>query len=138
MQEFDMVTKAFNDSVFFHSFFMYFMPIPFLINLYTLFNQKDYVKINHKIWFVMPVIFFLISVGVFSGIFIMAMRGFLFYWNVVFMIVVTVVIFAGEILRIKKFKLAKTKEEFMIAYIRFCKVLYSIDFVLCLVVIFVR
>lgn len=131
-----MIAKAFNDSVFFHSFFMYFMPIPFIINLYTLFNQRDYIRVNRKIWFVMPMIFFLVAVAFFTGIFLVAMEHFAFSARVIFMVVVTAIIFIGEIVRIRRLKVAKTKEELMIAYLKFCKILYGIDLILCLLLIF--
>lgn len=131
-----MIAKAFNDSVFFHSFFMYFMPIPFIINLYTLFNQRDYIRVNRKIWFVMPMIFFLVAVAFFTGIFLVAMEHFAFSARVIFMVVVTAIIFIGEIVRIRRLKIAKTKEELMIAYLKFCKILYGIDLILCLLLIF--
>lgn len=136
MEEINMIAKAFNDSVFFHSFFMYFMPIPFIINLYTLFNQRDYIRVNRKIWFVMPMIFFLVAVAFFTGIFLVAMEHFAFSARVIFMVVVTAIIFIGEIVRIRRLKVAKTKEELMIAYLKFCKILYGIDLILCLLLIF--
>ena len=46
--EVDMVAKAFDDMVFFHAFFMAFFPIPFLINLFTLFTYKTYQKVIIK------------------------------------------------------------------------------------------
>lgn len=131
-----MIAKAFNDSVFFHSFFMYFMPIPFIINLYALFNQKDYIRVNRKIWFVMPMIFFLVAVASFTGIFLMAMEHFALNAKIIFMAVVTAIIFVGEIVRIRRLKVAKTKEELMIAYLKFCKILYGVDLLLCLLLIF--
>lgn len=131
-----MIAKAFNDSVFFHSFFMYFMPIPFIINLYTLFNQRDYIRVNRKIWFVMPMIFFLVAVAFFTGIFLMAMGHFALNIRVIFMVVVTAIIFIGEIVRIRRLKVAKTKEELMIAYLKFCKILYGADLIFCLLLIF--
>lgn len=136
MEEINMIAKAFNDSVFFHSFFMYFMPIPFIINLYTLFNQRDYIRVNRKIWFVMPMIFFLVAVAFFTGIFLMAMGHFTLNARVIFMVVVTAIIFIGEIVRIRRLKVARTKEELMIAYLKFCKILYGIDLIFCLLLIF--
>lgn len=131
-----MIAKAFNDSVFFHSFFMYFMPIPFIINLYALFSQRDYIRVNRKIWFVMPMIFFLVAVAFFTGIFLMAMGHFALNARVIFMVAVTTVIFIGEIVRIRRLKVAKTKEELMIAYLKFCKILYGVDLIFCLLLIF--
>ncbi|PAF53696.1 hypothetical protein BKH42_04145 [Helicobacter sp. 13S00482-2] len=136
MEEVNMIAKAFNDSVFFHSFFMYFMPVPFIINLYTLFNQKEYIRVNRKIWFVMPIIFFLIAVAFFTGIFLLAMGHFIIDAKIIMMIVVTLFIFLGEIFRIRRLKIAKTKEEFMISYLKICKILYLIDLILCLLLIF--
>ncbi|PAF44883.1 hypothetical protein BJI48_02425 [Helicobacter sp. 11S02596-1] len=130
-----MAAKAFNDSVFFHSFFMYFMPIPFLINLYALFTKKDYTAINRKIWFVMPMVFFLVAVAFFSGIFVMAMQYFFIDIKNALMIAVTLFIFIGEIIRVKKLKIAKTKQELMEAYLKFCKLLYGLDLILCIVII---
>ncbi|PAF49509.1 hypothetical protein BKH41_02255 [Helicobacter sp. 12S02232-10] len=135
MQEIDMVAKAFNDSVFFHSFFMYFMPIPFLINLYTLFAKKNYTQINRKIWFVMPMIFFLVAVAFFSGIFVMAMQHFHINAKIILMIVTTLFIFVGEIIRIKKLKISKTNEKLMQGYLKFCKILYGADLILCILII---
>lgn len=131
-----MIAKAFNDSVFFHSFFMYFMPIPFIINLYALFSQRDYIRVNRKIWFVMPMIFFLVAVAFFTGIFLMAMGHFALNARVIFMVAVTAMIFIGEIVRIRRLKVAKTKEELMIAYLKFCKILYGVDLIFCLLLIF--
>lgn len=136
MEEINMIAKAFNDSVFFHSFFMYFMPIPFIINLYALFSQRDYIRVNRKIWFVMPMIFFLVAVAFFTGIFLMAMGHFALNARVIFMVAVTTVIFIGEIVRIRRLKVAKTKEELMIAYLKFCKILYGVDLIFCLLLIF--
>ncbi|STP06558.1 hypothetical protein [Helicobacter canis] len=65
--EVDMIAKAFNDMVFFHAFFMAFFPIPFLINLYTLFTYKTYQKVIIKLWFVMPIIFLLVAWGALAG-----------------------------------------------------------------------
>ncbi|SQB99487.1 TerC family integral membrane protein [Helicobacter fennelliae] len=128
-QDFDMTIKAFNDMVFFHSFFMAFFPIPFLINIYTLFTYKTYQKVIVKIWFVMPIIFLLVAVGSFSGLFILASMQWAMSWQVVAMIVYVVFVFAGEILRLKRLKLAKTSENLMHSYIRFCKILYICDLV---------
>ncbi|PAF47799.1 hypothetical protein BKH46_02910 [Helicobacter sp. 12S02634-8] len=135
MQEIDMIAKAFNDSIFFHAFFMYFTPIPFLINLYTLFTQKNYARVNYKMWFVMPMVFFFVAVAFFSGIFVMAMQHFHIDMRIVAMIVVTIFIFIGEIVRIKRLKLAKTKETLMQEYLKFCKFLYGIDLALCVLII---
>lgn len=138
MDEINMVAKTFNDSIFFHAFFMYFIPIPFLFNLYVLFSQnKGYVKINLKIWFVMPIIFFLVAVAFFSGIFVMAMNNFFINFSVILMVLYTLFIFIGEIIRVKKFKLAKTKEELMKSYIKFCKTLYISNLVLYFIVLYV-
>lgn len=133
MQEIDMINKAFSDSVFFHTFFMYCMPIPFLLNLYTLFTQKNYSKIITKLWFVMILIFFLIAVASFSGIFVWAMNGFTLSYRIWLMIIVTFFIFLGEIWRIKKLKLARTQENLMISYINFAKLLYGLDLLWCIV-----
>lgn len=132
-----MINKAFSDSVFFHTFFMYFMPIPFLLNLYTLFTQKNYSKIITKLWFVMILIFFLIAVASFSGVFVWAMNGFTSSYRIWLMIVATFFIFLGEIWRIKKLKLARTQEKLMISYVNFAKLLYGLDLLWCIVLFLV-
>ena len=125
--ETQMVIKAFNDMVFFHAFFMGFFPIPFLINLYTLFTYKTYQKIITKIWFVMPIIFLLVSIGSFTGVFILASVQWAISARVWAMCGFMVFVFAGEIVRLKKLKLAKTSEAKMLRYIKFCKILYALD-----------
>ncbi|MDL0079376.1 MULTISPECIES: hypothetical protein [Helicobacter] len=132
--EVDMIAKAFNDMVFFHAFFMAFFPIPFLINLYTLFTYKTYQKVIIKLWFVMPIIFLLVAVGSFSGVFILASRQWYMTWQIGAMIALTLLIFLMEIKRIKRLKLARTSEELMRKYITFCKWVYGIE--LCLVLLF--
>lgn len=132
--EVDMIAKAFNDMVFFHAFFMAFFPIPFLINLYTLFTYKTYQKVIVKLWFVMPIIFLLVAVGSFSGVFILASRQWYMTWQIGAMIALTLLIFLMEIKRIKRLKLARTSEELMRKYITFCKWVYGIE--LCLVLLF--
>ncbi len=131
-----MVAKAFNDMVFFHSFFMAFLPIPFLINLYTLFTYKTYQKVVTKIWFVMPIIFLLVAIGSFSGLFILASMQWFISINVIMMIVYMAFVFGGEIARIQKLKLAKTSEECMLKYIRFCRILYMCDLVGAILFVF--
>ncbi|RDU53809.1 hypothetical protein [Helicobacter sp. MIT 01-3238] len=125
--EADMVVKAFNDMVFFHAFFMGFFPIPFLINLYTLFTYKTYQKVITKIWFVMPLIFLLVSIGSFTGVFILASAQWAMSARVWAMCGFMVFVFAGEIARLKRLKIAKTSEVKMLSYIRFCKWLYALD-----------
>lgn len=132
--EVDMVAKAFNDMVFFHAFFMAFFPIPFLINLYTLFTYKTYQKVIIKLWFVMPIIFLLVAVGSFSGVFILASRQWYMTWQIGLMIALMVLIFAVEMVRLKRLKLARTDEGLMRKYIAFCRWVYSIE--LCLVLLF--
>ena len=82
--EVDMVAKAFDDMVFFHAFFMAFFPIPFLINLFTLFTYKTYQKVIIKLWFVMPIIFLLVAIGSFTGIFIMASAQWYINWRIAY------------------------------------------------------
>lgn len=125
--ETQMVIKAFNDMVFFHAFFMGFFPIPFLINLYTLFTYKTYQKVITKIWFVMPIIFLLVSIGSFTGVFILASAKWAISARVWGMCGFMAFVFVGEMMRLKKLKIAKTSEEKMLSYIRFCKILYALD-----------
>lgn len=134
MTEIDAVTKAFEDMVFFHAFFMAFFPLPFLINLYTLFTYKTYKKVIIKLWFVMPIIFLLVAVGSFSGVFILAARQWYMTWQILLMIALTGLIFGMELVRIRRLKLARRSEAGMLRYIRFCRWLYGVE--LCLVLCF--
>lgn len=127
--EVDMVAKAFNDMVFFHAFFMAFFPIPFLINLYTLFTYKTYQKVIVKLWFVMPIIFLLVAVGSFSGVFILASRQWYMTWQIGAMIALMVLIFVCEMVRLKRLKLARTDEGLMRKYINFCRWVYGVELV---------
>lgn len=130
--ETEMIAKAFNDMVFFHAFFMAFFPIPLIINLYTLFTFKTYQKVIIKLWFVMPIIFLLVAIGSFTGVFILASRQWYMTWQIALMIALMAGIFVAEIVRIKKLKLAKTSEERMARFVRFCKWIYGIELIFVL------
>lgn len=125
MEELNAVQKAFSDLNFYHAFFCAFFAIPFLINLYSLFTYKNFASLNKKIWYAMPLIFFLLCIAFLSGInvsitqnnfsspFVLAMWA---YW---------IFVLGGEILRMRILKVARrTSKEAMLRYVKFCKLLY--------------
>lgn len=128
MEELNAVQKAFSDLNFYHAFFCAFFAIPFLINLYSLFTYKNFASLNKKIWYAMPLIFFLLCIAFLSGInvsitqnnfsspFVLAMWA---YW---------IFVLGGEILRMRILKVARrTSKEAMLRYVKFCKFLYLSD-----------
>lgn len=128
MEELNMIQKAFSDLVFYHAFFSAFFAFPFVLNLYTLYTYKNFASLNKKIWYAMPLIFFLLAVAFLSGInvsitqnnfnspIVLAMWG---YWLFVLI---------GEIIRIRILKIARrTNEEAMLRYVKFCKILYILN-----------
>lgn len=129
------VAKAFGDALFFHAFFAIFTILPIVINLYTLFVVKDPAKIVKKMWFVMPLLFFIVVVDLFTG-------GFLFMmmipnglanisFSLMLMVVLALFMLIGEIIRIRQLKTARrTSLDAFLAYVKFCKVLYLLEFAL--------
>lgn len=119
-----MINDSYLQGIFIHEIFAYMFFIPYLWYLFLLFNHKTYKVMNHKIYFVVPITIFLISVALATGIFLLAMRGFVFDIRIVLMIVVSLIFIAGEIYRIKILKKAKTSKENMQNYVRTCKIMY--------------
>lgn len=128
MEEITAIQRAFSDLIFYHAFFSAFFALPFTLNLYNLFTYKNFASLNKKIWYSMPLIFFLLSIAFLSGInvsitqsnfvnpMVLAMWG---YW---------IFVFAGEIIRLKLLKIARRiDEEAMLKYVRFCKTLYMLN-----------
>lgn len=129
MEELNTIQKAFSDLVFYHAFFSAFFAFPFVLNLYTLYTYKNFPSLNKRIWYAMPLIFFLLSVSLLSGINVLITQKYLSmvifamcgYWLFVFI---------GEIFRIRILKVARrTSQEAMLRYVRFCKILYLLDLV---------
>lgn len=128
MQEIDMIKKAFSSFLFYHYFFSAFLALPFVINLITLFTYKNFVALNKKIWYVMPLLFFLIAVSTLSGLNLSAMRHNFTSPKVLAMFVYILFVFVGEIYRIRLLKVARrTSEEAMLDYVKKAKILYFLD-----------
>lgn len=128
MQELDMIKKAFSSFLFYHYFFSAFLALPFVINLITLFTYKNFVTLNKKIWYVMPLLFFLIAISALSGFNLSAMSHNFTSLKVLVMFFYLGFVFFGEIYRIRLLKVAKrTSEEAMLKYVKKAKVLYFLD-----------
>ena len=128
MQELDMIKKAFSSLVFYHYFFSAFLALPFVINLITLFTYKNFISLNKKIWYVMPLLFFLITISALSGLNLSAMNHDFASPKVLVMSFYLGFVLFGEIYRIKLLKVAKrTSEEAMLEYVKKAKVLYLLD-----------
>lgn len=123
-----MIKKAFSSFLFYHYFFSAFLALPFVINLITLFTYKNFVALNKKIWYVMPLLFFLIAVSTLSGLNLSAMGHNFTSPKVLAMFVYILFVFVGEIYRIRLLKVARrTSEEAMLDYVRKAKILYFLD-----------
>lgn len=131
-----MIIESFRQLTFYHSFFSLFLILPFVLNLWSLFFYKNLVQLNKRIWFMMPLIFFLLSVALLSGLNILVFNPQSFGISTIVMIILCLVVFGGEIYRIKILKIARrTSLEAMQRYVVFCKILYTIDVILYALVI---
>lgn len=128
MQEIDMIKKAFSSFLFYHYFFSAFLALPFVINLITLFTYKNFASLNKKIWYVMPLLFFLIAVATLSGLNLSAMGHNFTSPKVLAMFAYIIFVTVGEIYRIKLLKVARrTNEQAMLDYVKKAKILYFLD-----------
>ena len=126
-----MIIESFKQLVFYHSFFSLFFILPFVLNLWSLFFYKNLVQLNKRIWFMMPLIFFLLSVAVLSGLNILFFNPQSFGISTIVMSIFCLVVFGGEMYRIKILNIARrTSMEAMERYVGFCKILYLIDIAL--------
>lgn len=116
-----------------HAFFVALLALAFMINLYTLFKEKNFIQLNRKIYLVMPAIYILLSIALLSGIFIWAMQQFEFSFSAVVMLLGLLLMLIAEIKRHKSVKFAITKKERMEAYIKKAKILYSLETILIVV-----
>lgn len=107
-----------------HEIFACMFFLPYLWYIYTLFRFKTFLALNQKIYFIMPITFFLLSVALATGIFLLAMRGFELNFKISLMIIVFLILIIGEIYRIKILKKAKTSKEGMLHYVKICKIMY--------------
>lgn len=94
-----------------HAFFAALLALAFMINLYTLFKEKNFIQLNRKIYLVMPAIYILLSIALLSGIFIWAMQQFEFSFSAVAMLLGLLLMLIAEIKRHKSVKFAITKKK---------------------------
>lgn len=128
MQELDMVKETFSSFMFYHYFFSAFLALPFVINLITLFTYKNFASLNKKIWYVMPLLFFLVAISTLSGLNLSAMGHNFTSPLVLAMFGYILFVIGGEIYRIKLLKVARrTNEEAMLEYAKKAKILYCLD-----------
>ncbi|WP_027327803.1 hypothetical protein [Helicobacter pametensis] len=128
MEELNAMQQAFSDLVFYHAFFSAFFAFPFALNLFTLFAYKNFASLNKKIWYTMPLIFFLLSIAFLSGINVSITQNLYTSPFVIGMWAYWLFVLCGEIIRIKILKVARrTNEQAMLKYVRFCKILYSLN-----------
>lgn len=134
MQEFDasILSDTFAQLVFYHKLFAGFFALPFVLNLIVLFtSSKNLVAMNKRIWFITPIIFFLLSVSILSGINVWIFGDLALNVGIIAMITFCVFVIVGEIFRLRILKVARrTNVEAMMSYVKFCKILYSVDLVL--------
>ena len=132
MQEFDslILHDTFMDLVLYHKIFAGFFALPFVLNLLVLFfGSKNLVAMNKKIWFIAPIIFFLLSVSVLSGINIWIFGNLELSLKIIAMITFCIFVLIGEIYRIKILKVARrTNLEAMKGYVKFCKIPLSVSY----------
>ncbi|CRF50456.1 hypothetical protein HHE06_02830 [Helicobacter heilmannii] len=127
-----MTSLAWQNALSFHVFLMALGPVLFLLNLAFLWLAKNYASLNKTLYFIMPMVFMWVAMAFFSGVFLWAMQRFHFSWKVGLMGLVLTVVCGGEIWRVRKLKIARTKEAFMLSYIQWCKGLYGLNLLLCL------
>ncbi|WP_343354100.1 hypothetical protein V3I05_04050 [Helicobacter mastomyrinus] len=131
MQDFDSLSlqETFISLLLYHKIFAYFFALPFVLNLLTLFfASKNLVRMNKKIWFIAPITFFLLSVSVLSGVNLWVFGDIKLSLPLIAMITFCIFVFVGELFRIKILKVAKrTSFAAMQSYVKFCKILYGLD-----------
>ncbi|MCE3038929.1 hypothetical protein [Helicobacter anatolicus] len=117
----------------YHVFFLFIVPVVFVLNLLYLYTQKNYASLNKKIWFSMPLLFSLYAVGFVLGIVIWAMLGFTYQGKILLMLFVWTIFLVGEIIRSKKLKIMRLSQEGMERYIAGCKIFYILALAVYLV-----
>lgn len=127
------VNLAISSLIFYHHIFVFLLLPVFIFNLFNTFFEKNYAKLNKKIWFCMPLIFLLLSITFLIGISIWAMLGFEFSWRIVAMLIILFVILVCEIRRKNLLKTARISESGMRSYVKFCKLLYSIESIILII-----
>ncbi|BDQ28777.1 hypothetical protein ASB7_06140 [Helicobacter ailurogastricus] len=127
-----MMELAWQSALKFHVFLMALGPVLFCVNLAFLWLVKNHASLNKKLYLMMPMVFMWGAMAFFSGVFLWAMQHFNFSWKVGLMGLVLGMVCGGEVWRVRKLKIARTKESLMLAYITWCKGLYGLNLLLCL------
>ena len=121
-----MESDAYMQGIFLHEIFACLFFIPYLWYLFILYRAKTFLDMNRKIYFVMPITIFLLGVGIITGGFLLAMRGFILDIRIIVMIFALLLFLIGEIYRMKTLKKARTSKEGMQRYRQICKIMYLI------------
>lgn len=133
MQEFDsrVLQDTYASLILYHKVFAALFALPFVLNLFVLFfGSRNLVAMNKKIWFIAPIIFFLLSVSVLSGVNIWVFGSLSLTLGIIAMMTFCIFVLVGEIFRIRILKVAKrTNLEAMQGYVKFCKILYILDLI---------
>ncbi len=137
LQALDTHSPVIVQSLLIHAFFTALLAFAFIINLYTLFREKNLIQLNRKIYLVMPAIYILLSIALLSGVFIWAMQQFAFSFKAMAMLFGSLLMLMAEIKRHKSVKFAITKKERMEVYIKKAKILYFLETILIVVLIVV-
>ncbi|WP_104697036.1 MULTISPECIES: hypothetical protein [unclassified Helicobacter] len=133
--ESESINDVLKNMIFLHYIFIIPLPIIYIFNLYVLFRESNYARLNKKIWYGMPMIFLLLSISLLTGLSIWAMQQFQFHFSIIFMCFVFCFLLGSEIYRIKNLKRSRIAEEKMQKYISFCKKNYFINLCLLLIII---
>ena len=121
-----MESDAYMQGIFLHEIFACLFFIPYLWYLFILYRAKTFLDMNRKIYFVMPITIFLLGVGIITGGFLLAMRGFILDIRIIVMIFALLLFLIGEIYRMKTLKKARISKEGMQRYRQTCKIMYLI------------
>ncbi len=130
-----ILSDAYVQGIFIHEIFACLFFIPYIWYLYILYTYKTFLDMNKKIYFVMPITIFLLSVSIVTGGFLLAMINFMFDIRIIFMMFILIIFLFGEIYRIKRLKKAKISIEGMQKYVNICKKMYFLFLILYVCII---
>ncbi len=131
-----IATDAYMQGIFIHEIFAYLFFVPYVWYLYNFYTYKTFLELNKKVYFVMPITICVLSISIVTGIFLLAMRGFVFDIRIVLMMIVLIIFLIGEICRIKSLKRSKTSIINMQRYVDTFKKMYIAFLLLYIVIIY--
>ncbi|RDU71048.1 hypothetical protein CQA66_07060 [Helicobacter aurati] len=123
-------TEAYLHGVFLHEVFACLLVFPYIAYLYVLMRFRTFLQLNHRIFLIMPLTFLLLGIALVSGIFLLAMRGFVYDTKIILMLLVFGILLFGEIYRLKILRKAKISRQAMQRYVRKCLMMYLTFFFL--------